>query len=130
MAPSHLSVIDFSSKTLNNTSSSWITTCNEVMSALEEHGVFIAMYDGLPQELNDRIFLASRDLFDLPIEVKLLNTSDKPYQAYIGSSPDNPLYESLGIENATTEEGVEKFTKLMWPSGNENFWYGFLFNYV
>ncbi|KAM0060268.1 putative isopenicillin N synthase [Helianthus debilis subsp. tardiflorus] len=32
-----------------------------------------------------------------------------------------PLYESLGIENATTTEAAETFTKLMWPSGNQSF---------
>ncbi|CAH1422632.1 unnamed protein product [Lactuca virosa] len=121
MAAPKLSVIDFSVKSLNSTPSSWITTCSQVMRALEEHGVFIAMYDGVRQELDDMIFHASRDLFDLPTEVKVLNTSDAPYHAYIGQIPVMPMYESLGIENATTKEAVEIFTKLMWPSGNKSF---------
>ncbi|CAH1428071.1 unnamed protein product [Lactuca virosa] len=94
---------------------------SQAMHALEEHGVFIATYNGVPQELEDAIFLASQDVFDLPTEVKVLSTSDTPYHAYSGKTPVMPLYESIGIENATTTEGVEFFTKLMWPSGNENF---------
>ncbi|CAH1422742.1 unnamed protein product [Lactuca virosa] len=121
MTPPKLSVIDFSLKNLIPNSSSWNTTCSEAMHALEEHGVFIATYDGVSQELDDAIFLASRDVFDLPTKVKVLSTSDTPYHAYSGKTPIMPLYESIGIENATTTEGVEFFTKLMWPSGNENF---------
>ncbi|CAI9281034.1 unnamed protein product [Lactuca saligna] len=121
MTPPKLSVIDFSLKNLTPNSSSWITTCSEAMHALENHGVFIAKYDGVSQELDDAIFLASRDVFDLPTEVKVLSTSDTPYHAYSGKTPVMPLYESIGIENATTTEGVEFFTKLMWPSRNESF---------
>ncbi|KAI3521646.1 hypothetical protein L1887_11118 [Cichorium endivia] len=121
MAPLKLPVIDLSLKNLNPTSSSWITKCDEVMGALEKHGCFIAMYDGVSQELEDRIFLASQELFNLPTEVKVLNTSDTPYHGYGGQNPLMPLYESLGIENATTTEGAEIFTKLMWPFGNESF---------
>lgn len=116
-----LPVIDLSVNNSNPTSSSWITKCNEVMGALEEHGCFIAMYDGVSHKLHDAIFLASRDLFDLPTEVKILNTSNTPSHGYVGQEPIVPLYEGLGIEDATTKEGAERFTKLMWPSGNESF---------
>ncbi|KAL4580403.1 hypothetical protein LXL04_016594 [Taraxacum kok-saghyz] len=122
MAPSLLSVIDFSSKTLNPKSTSWATTCNEVTRALEEHGVFIAKYDGAPQEVEDAVFNSLPDLYNLPIEVKRLNCSDT-HHGYIGQLPLLPLYESFGLQNPTTEEGVEKFTKLMWPSGNGTFRY-------
>ncbi|KAI3766679.1 hypothetical protein L2E82_16748 [Cichorium intybus] len=123
MALLKLPVIDLSLKNINPTSNSWITKCDEVTGALEEHGCFIATYDGVSQELEDRIFLASQELFNLPTEVKVLNTSDidTPYDGYVGQIPVMPLYESLGIENATTTEGAENFTKLMWPSGNESF---------
>ncbi|KAI3522200.1 hypothetical protein L1887_11684 [Cichorium endivia] len=121
MAPPKLPVIDFTVKNLDPTSRSWITKCDEVTVALEEHGCFIAMYDGVSQELEDAIFLATQELFNLPTEVKVLNTSNAPYHGYIGQIPTMPLYESLGIENTTTTEGAEIFTKLMWPSGNESF---------
>lgn len=77
MAPPKLPVIDLNVKNLNPASSSWIKKCNEVMGALEEYGCFIATYDGVSHELDDAIFLEARDLFDLPTEVKVLNTSHK-----------------------------------------------------
>ncbi|KAI3761542.1 hypothetical protein L1987_51960 [Smallanthus sonchifolius] len=116
-----LPVIDLSSKNLNLNSSSWVTKCGEVRRALEEYGTFIAIYDGVSRELRDAILLASNELFDLPTEVKVLNVLDTPYNGYIGNQHFNPLYESLGIENAITTQGVESFTKLMWPSGNQSF---------
>ncbi|KAI7752047.1 hypothetical protein M8C21_009228 [Ambrosia artemisiifolia] len=117
----NLPVIEFSVKQLDPASSSWVTKCGEVTRALEEYGCFMATYDGVSQELHDAIFLASQELFDLPTEVKVLNTSDTPSHGYVGQIPIIPLYESLGIENATTTHGVERFTKLMWPSGKDDF---------
>ncbi|XP_023729457.1 probable 2-oxoglutarate-dependent dioxygenase AOP1 [Lactuca sativa] len=121
LTQSKLPVIDLTRKNINPASSSWITKCDEVIRGLEEYGCFIAMYDGVSQELHDSIFLASQDLFDLPIETKVLNTSDTPSHGYVGKEPIVPLYEGLGIEDATTTKGAERFTKLMWPYGNESF---------
>ncbi|KAI3761540.1 hypothetical protein L1987_51958 [Smallanthus sonchifolius] len=118
---SKLPVIDLSTKKLNLNSSSWVTKCGEVRRALEGYGAFIAIYDGVSRELRDAIFLASQELFDLPTRVKALNVVDTPYSGYIGQQPMVPLYESLGIEDVTTKEGAESFTKLMWPSGNQSF---------
>lgn len=120
-----LPVIEFFVKDLIPASSSWVTKCVEVTQALEEYGCFIAIYDGVSQELHDAIFLATQELFDLPTEVKVLNTSDTPSHGYVGQIPVIPLYEGLGIEDATTTHGVERFTKLMWPSGKDSFRFGF-----
>ncbi|KAI3671548.1 hypothetical protein L1987_87287 [Smallanthus sonchifolius] len=118
---SKLPVIDLSLKNLNLNSSSWVTKCGEVRRALEEYGAFIAIYDGVSRELRNAIFLASQELFDLPTQVKALNVVDTPYSGYIGQQPMVPLYESLGIEDVTTKERAESFTKLMWPYGNQSF---------
>ncbi|KAI3671549.1 hypothetical protein L1987_87288 [Smallanthus sonchifolius] len=120
-AKAKLPVIDLSSKNLNLNSSSWVTKCDEVRRALEEYGAFIAIYDGVSRELREAIFVAWQELFDLPSEVKALNVTDTPYIGYIGQNPRVPLYESLGIEDVTTKERAESFTKLMWPSGNQSF---------
>ncbi|MFS7898507.1 putative non-hem dioxygenase domain, isopenicillin N synthase [Helianthus anomalus] len=125
-----LPVIDLSVKSLNLNSSSWPTKCDEVRRALEEYGCFIAVYDGVSCELRDATFLASQELFSLPTEVKAKNISDTPYNGYIGNLPMVPLYESLGIENATTTEAAETFTKLMWPSGNQRFSYVLLYIFL
>ncbi|MFS8026250.1 hypothetical protein Hanom_Chr16g01484621 [Helianthus anomalus] len=74
--------------------------------------------------VNVAMQIASQILFNLPTEVKALNILDTPYS---GQQAMLPLYESLGIEDVTTAEVVESLTKLMWPSGNQRFWYGFFF---
>ncbi|KAL4576828.1 hypothetical protein LXL04_012928 [Taraxacum kok-saghyz] len=94
---------------------------SEVIHALEEHGAFIAKYDGVLQELHGTVFLASRNLFDLPTKIKIRNTSQLPNNGY-----SRIFHEGMDIDNATTEQGVENFTKLTWPSGNEKFRYSFL----
>ncbi|CAI9753673.1 unnamed protein product [Fraxinus pennsylvanica] len=35
-----------------------------------------------------------------------------------GQIPLIPLYESMGIDDANTLEGIQSFTKVMWPNGN------------
>ena len=42
---------------------------------------------------------------------------------YIGQIPIVPLYESMGIDDANTMEGMQKFEKVMWPNGNDGFRY-------
>ncbi|XP_076929786.1 deoxypodophyllotoxin synthase-like [Bidens hawaiensis] len=117
-----LPVIDFSLKGLDLNSSSWVAKCGEVRRALEEYGCFIALYDGVSHELHDAIFVASQELFNLPTEVKALNILETPYSGYSGKlNPTAPLYESLGIEDVTTKQEAERFTTLMWPSGNQSF---------
>ncbi|XP_076933933.1 deoxypodophyllotoxin synthase-like [Bidens hawaiensis] len=114
-----LPIINLSVNELN--SSFWATTCRKVTHALEEYGCFIAKYDGVSSQLHDAIFVASQQVLDLPHEVKMLNTSEEAGHGYMGKFPENPSFERLSIENATTKEGVEMFTKLMWPSGNDTF---------
>ncbi|GKA17953.1 probable 2-oxoglutarate-dependent dioxygenase AOP1 [Tanacetum coccineum] len=104
---------------LNNLDSS--SSCDEVTRALEEYGCFIAVYDGISQELYDATVVASQQVFDLPVEKKVLNTRDAAGHGYLGQLPTMPLFERLSIEDATTPQGAQTFTKLMWPSGNPTF---------
>ncbi|GJW56090.1 putative oxoglutarate/iron-dependent dioxygenase [Tanacetum coccineum] len=106
---------------LNNLDSS--SSCDEVTRALEEYGCFIAVYDGVSQELYDATVVASQQVFDLPVEKKALNIRDAAGHGYLGQLPTMPLFERLSIEDATTPQGAQTFTKLMWPSGNPTFWY-------
>ncbi|XP_027123174.2 probable 2-oxoglutarate-dependent dioxygenase AOP1 [Coffea arabica] len=121
LAQHKLPVIDFTKKNLDPGSSSWLSTRQAVVGAMEEYGCFIALYDKVSLELHEAIFRASEDLFDLPTETKLLNTCHKPAPGYVGQNPRFPLYESLGIDDATSIDGVQKFTTLMWPNGNDSF---------
>ncbi|CAI9114062.1 OLC1v1014681C1 [Oldenlandia corymbosa var. corymbosa] len=117
----NLPVIDLTKNNVDPNSSSWSTTRSNVVRALEDYGCFVAIFDKVSPELDKAIFGAAEELFDLPVESKVLNTSKTPSHGYVGQEPVVPLYEGLGIENATTLEGVQTFTNLLWPNGNSNF---------
>jgi isopenicillin N synthase-like dioxygenase len=116
-----LPTIEFLMKKLQPGTSIWFSTREEVVKALEDYGSFIALNTEFSMEEHEAIFRSSKELFDLPTETKILNTSDTPTHGYVGQIPVVPLYEGLGIENATTLQGAQKFANIMWPSGNPNF---------
>lgn len=120
----NLPVIDLTRKNVEPFgSTSWVSTRQEVVKALEEHGCFIAIYDKVSVEHYEALFNVSKEAFGLPFETKSLNISDTPTFGYVGQKPYIPLYEALGIEKSTTEQGVQQFTDLLWPSGNQSFRY-------
>ena len=121
--PKELPTINFSLEDLKPGSSSWVSTCKHVRYALEEYGCFIALYQQVSQQLMDNIFAQSRDLFQVPLENKLKNTSEEPYRGYIGPNPLMPLYEGMAIDNVTCPQETQKFRDLMWPHGKSKFWY-------
>lgn len=122
----NLPCIEFTKENTKQGTSSWLTTSKKVVCALEEYGCFLATYnDNFSLDLHNAIFESTKQLFDLPLETKLLNTSNTPSHGYVGQEPVVPLYEGLGIEDVTTPLGAQTFTNLMWPSGNEAFWYDF-----
>ncbi|KAL8043102.1 hypothetical protein ABFS82_09G098400 [Erythranthe guttata] len=114
-----LPLIDFSN--LKQEPQAWESTKTRVRKALEEYGCFEAKFDEIPLHLRKSIFDALKQLFDLPLENKLLNTSNKPYHAYLGQDAMVPLYESMGIDNALAPESIETFSNLMWAHGNPTF---------
>ncbi|CBI36205.3 unnamed protein product, partial [Vitis vinifera] len=116
-----LPTINFSEQNLSPGTNSWFSTCIEVQHALEEYGRFVAVFDEVTLEIHNAIFRTLKELFDLPTETKIQNTSHKPYHGYVGQLPFIPLHESLGINNSTTQ-GVQSFTKIMWPAGNQHFY--------
>ncbi|KAK1418876.1 hypothetical protein QVD17_28025 [Tagetes erecta] len=120
LTQSKLPVIDI--ENLKPGTESWMLGCHKVRDALEEYGCFMVVSHGLPQDFKNEVYTNLKALFDLPIETKMNNTSDKPLHGYLGASSSRPLYESMGIEHATCLEDVESFAKLMWPnSGNHQF---------
>ncbi|KAI3810148.1 hypothetical protein L1987_19758 [Smallanthus sonchifolius] len=100
---------------------SWDMTSHKVRRTLEEYGCFVAVYGGFSQEAKKQVFDAIKTLFDLPLETKIKNTSDKPFHGYVAPFPTRPLFEGTGIEYPTNYDNVQSFANLMWPSGNENF---------
>ncbi|GMY34125.1 putative 2-oxoglutarate-dependent dioxygenase AOP1.2 [Fagus crenata] len=116
-----LPVLDFSSENLKPGTSPWLSKNKEVRQALEDYGCFVVLYDKVPSDLRNDVFGALEELFDLPTEIKLKNKYEKPLNGYVGQIPKLPLHESMGIDNATSLEGTQTFTNLMWPSGNDRF---------
>ncbi|XP_015868729.2 probable 2-oxoglutarate-dependent dioxygenase AOP1 [Ziziphus jujuba] len=114
-------VIDLTKENLKPGTDSWISACKQVRYAFEEYGCVEVVYDKVSMELGSSMFAVVDDLFNLPIETKMQNTSDRPYHSYFGRYSFIPLYESLGIDNPTTLEGAQHFTNIMWPQGNDHF---------
>ncbi|XP_021806798.1 probable inactive 2-oxoglutarate-dependent dioxygenase AOP2 [Prunus avium] len=120
-SPPKLPTINFSIEDLKPGSSSWLSTSKQVRYALEEYGCFVAFYDKVSAQLVDKIFGQTKDLFEVPIENKIKNTSEEPYRGYIGPNPLMSLYEGLAIDNVTSPQETHKFRQLMWPDGKNNF---------
>ncbi|XP_039019424.1 probable inactive 2-oxoglutarate-dependent dioxygenase AOP2 [Hibiscus syriacus] len=117
-----LPVINFSEKNLKPGSSAWTSTCNDVQRALEECGCFEAKFEKMSPQVYEVAFAGAEELFGLPTEVKMKNTSNKqPYFEYLGQYQSLPLYESLAIDHPTSFDATASFTNLMWPTGNDSF---------
>ncbi|XP_027109430.1 probable 2-oxoglutarate-dependent dioxygenase AOP1.2 [Coffea eugenioides] len=116
-------VIYFTTENLNPGTGSWFSTCKAVREALEEFSCFVAVYDKVEPEFISDAFASFKELFNLPMETKLLNTiPDRPAFGYIRPRPETPVHETVGIEDSTTIEAVHSFANVIWPSGNDHFW--------
>lgn len=96
-------------------------TSDLVRSALESYGCFLAKYDKISPELQEKMFTLSKELFRLPTEIKVQNTSSILGAGYGSNFSFMPLVEYFGIENGATLEATRDFTNLMWPAGNHSF---------
>ncbi|CAI9102426.1 OLC1v1000692C1 [Oldenlandia corymbosa var. corymbosa] len=116
--------INFTKENLNPGTQNWVSTCNSVRKAMEEFGVFVAVYedgDGiLGSDLINSVFTSVEEFFNLPKETKQLYTDVMPGSGYFGEKP-NSLIEAIGIGDSTRYEPVQSLTKLMWPDGNDAF---------
>ncbi|XVE88985.1 hypothetical protein DITRI_Ditri19aG0113800 [Diplodiscus trichospermus] len=117
----NLPILDFSKEDLKHGTDSWLQACQNVRQALEEYGCFIIEYDKFPLELHNQVFSLLEELFDLPTEKKMKNRYEMLASGYVGQIPKLPLHESMGINNATSLEGTQFFTNVMWPQGNDRF---------
>ncbi|PPD81912.1 hypothetical protein GOBAR_DD21149 [Gossypium barbadense] len=119
--PLKLPVIDFSKPDLKPGSNEWDLVKGQVQQALQEYGCFEALFDKIPLHLREAIFGSLQELFDLPLQAKIRNVSNKPYHGYVGQYPQVPLYESMGVDDANITEKVEALTTTLWPQGNSSF---------
>lgn len=67
-------IIDFSREDLKPGSSSWLSMRDQNNHALEDCGCFIAKYD----QLSEKLLSQTRDMFELPTDIKKKNTNDEP----------------------------------------------------
>ncbi|ESW07711.1 hypothetical protein PHAVU_010G152300 [Phaseolus vulgaris] len=116
-----LPVINFTDLKLEAKDPNWEAVKSQVHRALVEFGCFEAVFDRVPLELRKAILGSLQELFDLPLQTKLLNVSKKLFHGYVGQYPMVPLFESMGIDDAVVYEEVESLTNTMWPNGNPNF---------
>ena len=122
-----LPVLDFTKEDLKPGTNSWLSACESVRQALEEHGCFVVVFDKASVELQNGVFSSLKELFDLPTETKMKNRYEgKPLKGYVGQHPKIPLHESMGIDEGTTLEEIQNFAQKMWPNGNDQFWYIFI----
>ena len=112
-------LFDFSNQKLKPGSEDWASTCKAVRLALEEHGAFLVLYN----KVDNSIYDSSRQLFDLSTEAKMRTTSEKPAHGYVGPIPQNPIFESHAVDNPSSLQDCQKFARVLWPSGNDSFWY-------
>lgn len=89
-----------------------------IREALQEYGCFEAKFDGIPLHLRKSVGDGIQQLFDLSVEIKQRNRSEKPYHGYIGQQAFVPLYESMGIDEVLSPGALDAFTNLIWPQGN------------
>ncbi|KAF8026792.1 hypothetical protein BT93_F3312 [Corymbia citriodora subsp. variegata] len=118
---SPIPVVVFSEECMKPGTTSWEKASKVIVQAFEDHGGFIVDHPNAPLDLHDSVFSVTEDLFDLSHETKIKNTNLKPSHGYIGKVPGTPLLEGMNIDGAEKLEECEKFTSLMWPSGNDHF---------
>ncbi|KAJ8756115.1 hypothetical protein K2173_024662 [Erythroxylum novogranatense] len=116
-------IIDFYTLNLKKTGTpEWNSAKSQVRKALEDCGCFEASFNRIPPELRKATFGALKEFFDLPLETKKLTScAHQPLHGYLGQYPQNPLFESIGIYDATSSGEIENFTNIMWPEGNPYF---------
>ncbi|KAH7652096.1 Iron/ascorbate family oxidoreductases protein [Dioscorea alata] len=93
----------------------WAEVRAQVADAVRTYGCFEAVYNKVTPELKEKVFgSVVKDMFNLPLEAKHRNVSDKPFHGYLGKIP-NLMYESLTILHPHQPDGVKAFADLMWP---------------
>lgn len=117
-------VVRFSSHNLQSGGRKWGSTREKVREALEEYGCFVALYDSVSMEASSlKMMEAMKEVFEVPLERKVQNVSEKPFHGYFGQNPLMPIHESMGIEDPLLPSNIQSFSNLMWPSRpNPLFW--------
>ncbi|OAY46639.1 hypothetical protein MANES_06G015600v8 [Manihot esculenta] len=105
--PLRLPVIDFSKKELIPDSKEWESVKSQVCIALKEYGCFEALFNKVPAALRKDTVAVIEELFELPMETKWRNTSEKPMHGYVGLT--------------LISQSMDNLTNVLWPQGNPAF---------
>ncbi|KAI4331459.1 hypothetical protein MLD38_029647 [Melastoma candidum] len=89
-------VIDFSWVEGKQGSPEWDRVRDRVKETLVEYGCFKATFDSIPMDLRNPLLGSIKELFELPLERKIHNSSKKTFHGYVGQNPRVTLFESLG----------------------------------
>ncbi|THG04814.1 hypothetical protein TEA_008027 [Camellia sinensis var. sinensis] len=83
----------------------------KMIEACEELGCFRITnhHQFLPPALSAEMKAVVRSLFDLPVEIKQLNTDVIPGSGYMAPSQINPHYEAFGLYDIASHEAVNAF---------------------
>ncbi|PRQ48186.1 putative oxoglutarate/iron-dependent dioxygenase, isopenicillin N synthase [Rosa chinensis] len=115
-------VVDFSDpECLKPGTSSWLSARNQVCNALEDQfGCFTAILSNkVTLELHNTVFGAMNELFESPDGIKDQNKYEK--WPFCGHFKSNSVLERLGIYDPTNPEEIHNFSRLFWPTGNDQF---------
>ncbi|KAK9149777.1 hypothetical protein Scep_008534 [Stephania cephalantha] len=77
-----LPIVDFIKEDLKPGSPEWDSLKTQVKQALQEYGCFEALYNKVPSDLSIDLYEGLEELFDLPLQTKLRNRSNKPFHGY------------------------------------------------
>ncbi|KAJ0965495.1 hypothetical protein J5N97_026633 [Dioscorea zingiberensis] len=81
--------------------------------ACQTLGCFRLVGHGFPDSLPAEMKAVLRSLFQLPDEIKRLNSDVIPGSGYLSPSPTNPLYEAFGLYDASSPLDVDTFCSLL-----------------
>ena len=81
----------------------------KLREASEKWGFFRLVNHGVPTKLTAEMIDLTRDLLDLPLEIKQRNKDVIPGSGYMAPSEKNPLYEALGLFDARSSSSVSSF---------------------
>ncbi|KAI4312460.1 hypothetical protein MLD38_037267 [Melastoma candidum] len=128
MAATHqfkLPIIDFTKldeQGLVPATPEWISIRDRVKLALQEIGSFEALLGEIvPVEVCESAIGMVPDAFNLPLALKKDSLDDlhhRMFYGYVEKSEMNWLYQSFGVDDIESDEGIERLCKCLWPKVN------------
>ncbi|PHT37072.1 hypothetical protein CQW23_24772 [Capsicum baccatum] len=82
----------------------------EIVKSLEQWGCFRLVNHGVSRSLLSEIMEVGRSLMELPVEIKELNVHKDKSFGYIPVNVTSPMFECLGVYDATLSKDVDHFS--------------------